>query len=135
MEKKWTMLVVFFVIATIPALAMAGAIEGTIQGFHCVTEGKVCPVGKEDPMAAVESVFVLHVKEKEFYFVPNVDRAVLARHLNRPVKIEGAVNRAMKSIQASKIYAKRNGNWRSVWSPLLEDDAYRELFTGAGGGP
>ncbi|MBW2141425.1 MAG: hypothetical protein JRG97_10195 [Deltaproteobacteria bacterium] len=38
-----------------PILAIGGEVQGTVQGFTCVTQGKVCPVGAEDPMAAVEN--------------------------------------------------------------------------------
>jgi hypothetical protein len=130
MKRTLTFFVVFLAIASMPALAgAAGAIEGTVQGFRCVTEGKVCPVGKEDPLAAVERVFVLHVTGKEYYFIPNVDRAVLARHINRPIKIEGSVDKEDKSIMAKEIYAKENGKWEEVWSKAMEDEMYRDAFS------
>ena len=78
MNNKGLVVLILCAISLMPALAMADAVVGTIQGFHCVTQGKVCPVGKEDPLAAVEKTFVLHVQGKDFYFVPNIDRAVLS---------------------------------------------------------
>jgi hypothetical protein len=130
MRKKLTLFVVFLAIAAIPTLAgAADAVEGSVQGFRCVTEGKVCPVGKEDPLAAVERVFVLHVSGKDYYFVPNVDRAVLARHINRPVKIKGSVDKEDKIIMAKEIYAKENGKWEEVWSKAMEDKMYQDAFS------
>ena len=110
------------------AIGAEGAVSGSIQGFMCVTQGKVCPIGKEDPMAAVENVFVLLVDAAtgEYYFVPNVDRAVLARHINQNVKIDGTVNIKMKSIKASDIYV----NGKKVWSANWEDELYNSVLGG-----
>ena len=133
MNKKEIAVLTMCAILLIPALAMADAVEGTIQGFHCVTQGKVCPVGKEDPLAAVEKTFVLHVQGKDFYFVPNIDRAVLSRYINKMVKIEGVVHRfskESKSIRAKDLYARENGNWRHVWSKNKEDEIYNEIMEG-----
>ena len=58
------------------------AIEGTIQGFNCISMGKTCPVGAEDPLIETERVFVLYTKEGNHYLVPNLDRAIMARHIN-----------------------------------------------------
>ena len=118
----------------IPALAMADAVEGSIQGFHCVTQGQVCPVGKEDPLAAVEQVFVLHVKGDDFYFLPNVDRAVLSRFINVMIKVEGKVHVFRthdKSLRATNIYKRKNDRWIKVWASDRTDEIYRGI---AGGG-
>jgi hypothetical protein len=133
MNYKGIIVLSLCVILLIPALAMAGAVEGTIQGFHCVTQGKVCPVGKEDPLAAVEKTFVLHVRDKDFYFVPNIDRAVLSRYINKMIKIEGVIHtfsKESKSVKANDMYAKENGKWRHVWSKNKEDEIYYEIMGG-----
>ncbi|MBW1710836.1 MAG: hypothetical protein JRF41_07520, partial [Deltaproteobacteria bacterium] len=72
-----------------PILAIGGEVQGTVQGFTCVTQGKVCPVGAEDPMAAVENVFVILTATQKYYFVPNIERVVMARHINDKVKVVG----------------------------------------------
>ena len=133
MNKKGIAALALCAVLLLPALAMADAVEGTIQGFHCVTQGKVCPVGKEDPLAAVEKTFVVHVQGELFYFVPNIDRAVLSRYINKMVKIEGVVHtfsKESKSIKAKDMYAKENGNWRHVWSKNKEDEIYNEIMEG-----
>ena len=60
MTKKLSLLILACSMALlIPGLAFGDEVEGSVQGFRCVTQGKICPVGKEDPMAAVENVFVV----------------------------------------------------------------------------
>lgn len=110
----------------VPIMAIGASVSGSVQGFMCVTQGKVCPIGKEDPMAAAENVFVLLVDAAngEYYFVPNVDRAVLARHINQEIKIEGTVDNKMKSIKADAIYM----GGKKVWSVDLEDSIYQDFL-------
>ncbi len=108
-----------------PIFAMAQSTTGSIQGFNCVTQGKVCPIGKEDPVAATENVFVLLVDaaKADYYFLPNVDRAVLARRLNTQVTIEGAVDSKWKSIKVASI----SSGGKVVWSTGLQEEMNREI--------
>jgi hypothetical protein len=66
----------------------------------------------------VENVFVILVDaaKGDYYFVPNVDRAVMARHIGETVTIEGTVNKAQKSIKASSITVKG----KKVWTTDME---------------
>jgi len=140
--RKMSLLAAIVGILLVPALAFGASMTGTIQGFNCVTQGKVCPVGKEDPMAAAEKVFVLHCKkEGKYWFVPNVDRAVLARHINQTVKIDGRMSDKYNAITATAIHAKAGNKWRKVWSVDWQDEIYRDYLGGSplggkeGGGP
>jgi hypothetical protein len=114
-----------------PILAIGASVTGSIQGFMCVTQGKVCPIGQEDPVAAAENVFVLLVDaaKGEYYFVPNVDRAVMARHINQEVKINGTVNAKMKTIKATDIMV----GGKKVWNSLTADQIYRDIMGGEKG--
>jgi hypothetical protein len=103
------------------------SVEGTIQGFNCVTQGITCPVGKEDPMAAVERVFVLLTDSDDFYFIPNVDRAVLARHINQKIRVVGDMNTKYKSIQASQIQVMKKGDWKNTWGREEEKELIEEM--------
>jgi hypothetical protein len=125
MKKSMVSLMVVAMLLMVPMFATAASLTGSIQGFMCVTQGKVCPIGKEDPMAAVENVFVLLIDaaKGEYYFVPNVDRAVLARHINEMIRVEGNVDMKTKSIHATDIY---RGSTK-VWSADLTDEVYRDL--------
>jgi hypothetical protein len=112
-----------------PVMAIGASVTGSIQGFSCVTQGKVCPIGMEDPMIAAENVFVLLVDaaKGDYYFVPNVDRGILARHINEQVTVNGTVNAKMKSIKASDITIKG----KKVWSVDLEDKIYKDIWGGS----
>ena len=125
MRRK--ILVSVFVLTLLPAMLYAGQVSGTIQGYSCVTQGKACPIGKEDPLVAIERVFVLKTSGQAFYFIPNVDRAVLARHLLEEVRVIGELNKKYKSITAKEIKAKRRGKWRIVWSIDWEKELQKKL--------
>ncbi len=58
MKKDFVVLALALALAAVPGWALAGTVEGTVQGFTCITAGKVCPVGKEDPVIATEKIFV-----------------------------------------------------------------------------
>ncbi len=120
---KKLFVVTLMVVLLSPAFAMAASFTGSIQGFMCVTQGKVCPVGKEDPVAAEENVFVLLVDaaKGEYYFLPNLDRDVLVRHLNQQVTINGTLDKKFKSIRVSEV----SMGGKVVWSKQMEDEARR----------
>jgi hypothetical protein len=124
---KKILIVALFVLALLPAWASAGMVEGTVQGFTCVTQGKICPVGREDPMAAAERVFVVLTTGKSYYFVPNVDRAVLARHINDRVRVSGTVASNYPSIEANKIEVFSKGAWKQVWSFSWQKEIDKQL--------
>lgn len=131
MKKKWLLVGMLLGALLIPTSLLAAEWTGSIQGFNCVTQGKVCPVGKEDPMAAVESVFVLYMdKDGSFYFLPNVDRAVLVRHLNTTIRIVGDMNDKYKAIHVKEIYARAGDKWRKTWSADLLDEIYEDIMGG-----
>ena len=129
MKKKWLLVVILIGALLIPTSLLAAEMIGSIQGFNCVTQGKVCPVGKEDPVAAAEKIFVLYMgKEGSYYFLPNVDRAVLARHLNTTVKISGNMSDKYNAIHVQEIHAKAGSKWRKVWSVDLQDEIYMDIL-------
>ena len=105
-------------------------IEGTVQGFTCVTLGKVCPIGAEDPMAAIEDVFVILLKTKKYYFVPNLDRVVMARHINERVRVSGKISPGFNAIMAREIEVFKNGRWLQTWSLLEMEKIYEFLMNG-----
>jgi hypothetical protein len=128
MRFKWLPMVLCAVL--IPALAHGEAYEGTVQSFTCITQGKVCPVGREDPMIGAERIFVLHVKAGEFYFIPNVDRAILGRHLNQVTKIEGKKSDEFNAVRAEEISVMEDGRWVKKWSQDWQDQVYQDITKG-----
>jgi hypothetical protein len=125
MKKFFAMMIISAVFLMVPILAIGATVTGSVQGFMCVTQGTVCPIGQEDPVAAVENVFVILVDaaKGDYYFVPNVDRAVMARHIGEMVTIEGTVNKAQKSIKASSITKKG----KKVWTTDMEYEALKRF--------
>ena len=121
MRKLSIVLAVVAVFVLLPVWAVADTVEGSVQGFNCVTVGKVCPVGKEDPMIAVENVFVILTKDKDYWFIPNVTRMVLARHINQVMRVTGTLNTEYRSITAKSIEVLERGAWRKTWSKVDED--------------
>ncbi|MFO7665771.1 MAG: hypothetical protein R6V76_04065 [Desulfobacterales bacterium] len=132
MNKLFKTTIIGILFLLVPVFAMAASVTGSIQGFNCVTQGKVCPIGKEDPVAAAENVFVLLVDAStgDYYFIPNVDRAVLARHINTQVTIDGAVDKKMKTIRATDISA----SGKKTWSANMQDEIYKDLWGSGPGG-
>ena len=128
MKKISLIILAILIVGITPFAALAGTVEGSVQGFNCVTQGKVCPVGQEDPMAAAERVFVVLTKDGNYYFVPNVDRAVLARRINDRVRVTGDINMKYNSINASKIETFRNGAWDETWSQAVQDRLQLEYW-------
>ncbi len=120
MNKRLYSVFIIFLFSLIPAGAWAYQAEGTIQGYHCVTTGKTCPLGKEDPMIAVERIFVLYTGDGSYYFIPNLDRAILARHIREKVRITGEVNEKYRSLKADIFEVKYENGWKETWSKELE---------------
>jgi hypothetical protein len=128
MKKILVPMIIGLVFLMVPVFAIGATLTGSIQGLNCVTMGKVCPIGMEDPVIAAENVFVLLVDaaKSDYYFVPNVDRGIMARHINQTVTITGTVNSKMKSIKASEISVAG----KKAWSADLQDSVYKDIFGG-----
>lgn len=130
MKKIILFVLVISMLAITPFAAMAAdSVEGSVQGYQCVTQGITCPVGQEDPLAAVEDVFVILSSEKmgKYYFVPNVDRAVLSRHINERVKVTGKMSDKYNSLAATEIEAFKGGKWVTVWTSRMEANLLKKL--------
>ena len=96
-------------------------IEGTIQGYHCITTGKICPVDKEDPLADTEDVFALYTKDSKFYLVSNMSREMLKQHTNDVVRVTGQVDPKYKSMNATSFEVMHDGAWEKEWPGFMSD--------------
>jgi hypothetical protein len=135
MKKFWVPMIIGVVLMMAPMMAIGATITGSVQGFNCVTQGKVCPLGMEDPVIAAENVFVILVDaaKGDYYFAPNIDRGILARHINEQVRVDGTINEKMKSIKANELFVMgATGSWKKVWSQDAEDKIYNDIW---GSGP
>ena len=124
MKNSVVLVALVLALTWLPGWVQAETVEGTVQGFTCVTAGKVCPVGKEDPMIASEKIFVILTMEKgKYYFVPNVDRAVLARHINQMVRVTGRIDPNYPSIRAEKLEVMEKApSWQTTWSTAMQEE-------------
>lgn len=116
--KKIMLFLLLALLTPVMAFGAQGSIEGTIQGYNCVMRGQTCPIGGEDPLVATEFTFVLLTSDNKFYFVPNIDRAVMARHVAEQVRINGDINKDNRSIKAKSLEAMRGGSWRTVYTVM-----------------
>jgi hypothetical protein len=98
---------------------------GSIQGLGCVTQKKICPIGMEAPMAALEDVFVFLTDpvKTEYYMIPNVNVKTLARFINEQVKVVGYVDAKHNTIWADEIYS---GN-KLLWSGKQEEELRQQM--------
>ena len=108
-------------IASQASAAEKVTLEGTIQGYNCITTGKICPAGKEDPWLETENVFALYTKENDFYLVSNMDRDALKVHTNEIVRITGEVDPKYKSVNASTLEVFNQGTWEKKWPYFMGD--------------
>jgi hypothetical protein len=122
------MLVVFTLFGV--GTAFGSTIEGRIQGLQCVLQGKLCPVDNQDPHIAAEKNFVVVTGSDSYFLIPNVDRAILARHLMSKVRVSGETSSKYKSIKADRFEVQVNGKWKTAWTQEMEDRARRELNQG-----
>ena len=116
--------VLFFVCAALlmtPVLSFAGQVEGVVRGLNCAVKGISCPIDKQDPVIATERTFVIVTAPGAYYLVPNLDRAVLARHYDENVRLTGKVNQTYKTITADALQVKRNGKWVTTYSQAMVD--------------
>ena len=121
--------------AGVAAMAADTTVEGTVSGYTCVVLGKACPVDREDPVIAAEKVFVVVKADGTYYLVPNIDRAILARHLTEKVRVNGELDEKYKSIQAKSLEVfmtatSHVGNPDPTRvSPLISKDGYKTVWS------
>ncbi len=128
--RKVSLLILLVAMLLMPTWVFSAEVVGTIQGYTCVTTGKICPVDKEDPLVAATRVFVVKLEGPDYYFIPNLDRALLARYLNKRVRVVGEINPRYRSIRAKEFQVWRNGRWNTVWTKELEEQIKKEFEVG-----
>jgi len=131
MKKTACLIIGLLILAASQAWATeAVTIEGSIQGYQCITTGKICPAGKDDPWIETENVVALYTANSDFYLVSNMNRNTLKRHTNEIVRITGEVHPKYKSVNASKLEVLQDGAWVKTWPHFMS-----EFKVGPGGLP
>ena len=129
MKSKWIVFLVacFMALSAGSVFAEEMTIDGTVTGYMCAVLGKSCPADREDPVIAAERAFVVMKSDGEYYLIPNVDRAVMARHFTEKVRVKGTVDGKYKAINAESLEFMKNGKWTVLWSKAMEDEAWKML--------
>lgn len=120
--------VIFIFSLLLPATVIAGdrvSYEGTLQGASCVHFKKKCP--EDDAHIAIEHDFVLLLPNGKHYFLPNLNRAIKARYVAKPVQISGDLEN--HEIWVDRLDVKKGNKYISVWSW----EEQQELYKGGGG--
>jgi hypothetical protein len=122
-------LALLFILSLIfPAFGMAAeriTYEGTLQGASCVHFKKKCP--EDDAHIAIEHDFVLLLPNGEHYFLPNLNRAIKARYVGKPIRISGELEN--HEIWVDSLDVKKGNTYRNVWSW----EKQQEIYKGGGG--
>ena len=126
--KKWVLVLIVAVALCLPGAAFGKMIkaQGTIQGLMSTCEGKVCTPGEEMLVAALEEIFILLTDSGDSYLLPNVRSGVLARYLNKMVRVEGEVRFDGKAIMVETAEAFEKGKWRTFYSQEIAEQAMKD---------
>ncbi|MFH2065058.1 MAG: hypothetical protein ABIK15_07665 [Pseudomonadota bacterium] len=91
-----------------------GTFEGTIQGANCVVHETTCPINNQDPHVALENDFVLLTPDGEYYFLPNINRSLKIKYVNKDIRIKGEAKG--HSIVVNDLSIKSGSDFQSVWN-------------------
>lgn len=103
-------------------------IEGHMNGLNCAITGYVCPIDLRDPVMALEPDFVIQREDGEFFYIPNLDRAVKAQYFLSEIRVVGEFNERYGSITAEQLLVRRDGEFVEVWSQEKARRAMEEFY-------
>lgn len=118
-----------------PFAFAGGSVEGKVQGLNCAVYGKVCPVDKKDPHVAGENTFVVLSSKKKYYFLSNIDRALMARWVTDKIRVTGELDPKYNAIKAKKIEVMSDGKYQVQWSQEMAERAMWRHYGRFGGTP
>jgi hypothetical protein len=128
MKKSHFLMIVIGLFFLVPSVApCADSIEGTIQGFNCITQ-KICASSSEDPLVTAEYTFVVVTPDGKTYFLPAVPRAVLAYRDTERVRVKGYMNPKFNKVDVQSIEIFKNRKWTYVWNGTSEFNPIPELY-------
>ena len=119
-KSKFTVIwlaIFFFTMALSATLVSAGEkveLEGIIQGAKCTHYQTEC--FNDDNHIALEPDFVLVIPSGEYYFMPNLNRSVKARHAYKNVRVHGELTRQELWVdRLVDIDKKKGGRAKTTW--------------------
>ena len=115
----------FFTMALSATLVSAGEkveLEGIIQGAKCTHYQVDC--FNDDNHIALEPDFVLVIPSGEYYFMPNLNRSVKARHAYKNVRVHGELRRQELWVDRMVDIDKKKGGGRAktTWDWSARED-------------
>ena len=124
-EPKVLWLAIFFLILVLPATqVIAGEkaqLEGIIQGAKCTHYQVECY--NDDNHIALEPDFVLVIPTGEYYFMPNLNRSVKARHAYKNVRVHGELRNQELWVDKMVDLDKKKGNRaKTTWDWSAQDE-------------
>jgi len=107
----------FFTMALFAIMVSAGEkveLEGIIQGAKCTHYEVEC--FNDDNHIALEPDFVLVIPSGEYYFMPNLNRSVKARHAYKNVRVHGELRiQELWVDRLVDIDEKKGGRAKTTW--------------------
>ena len=115
----------FFTMALSATVVSAGEkveLEGIIQGAKCTHYQVEC--FNDDNHIALEPDFVLVMPSGEYYFMPNLNRSVKARHAYKNVRVHGELRRQELWVDRMVDIDKKKGGGRAktTWDWSARED-------------
>jgi hypothetical protein len=115
---------IFFLILALSAAQVSAGekaeLEGTIQGAKCTHYQVECY--NDDNHIALEPDFVLVIPSGEYYFMPNLNRSVKARHAYKRVRIHGELNRQELWVDKLVDLDAKGARSKSTWDWSAQDE-------------
>jgi hypothetical protein len=134
MKRNWLFILLAVAVLCVPRLATADVraaipekpvvVEGTIQGLQDACMGVYCERGKENLVAALEDHYVL-MGEDQYYILPNLKPTLLARYINRLVRITGQSALDGKGILVQKAEVLERGKWKAFYDQEIATEMHR----------
>jgi hypothetical protein len=95
-------------------------LEGTIKGAKCTHYQVECY--NDDNHIALEPDFVLVTVQGEYYFMPNLNRGVKARHAYKKVLIHGELKRQELWVDKLVDLDEKGSRSKTTWDWLARDE-------------
>ena len=122
----YCILAVIFIAPSQALIADDETVSGTINGLRCVTEKIKCPVDANDPVIESLADFVLDAGDGSFFYLHNVGTNAKEGLVLKDVRVTGTVDRRYRSIEASEIEVRSNGDYQTVWRPVRGEEDYKQ---------
>ena len=96
-------------------------LEGVIKGAGCTHFQVECKT--DDNHMALEADFVLVMPDGEYYFMPNITRAIKARHAYKNVRIHGELRKQELWVdRLVDVDKKKGARSKTTWDWSARDD-------------